>query len=376
MITSAVQDSTKNIRKVSLLTFLFVYLAWLLIIFYFTGGFHGPIDWALSWGQWDSHLYEKIWINGYSTNEPNLFAFPPGNSIVTGFIAKLFGIPFSLAGLVLNVILFFLWAQMSSKILSRIFNFPPIALFLMILSSPPVYFALTPYSDSLFSLIFWTAISLASLNIYTHQQRVYEFLLLLFAPWIRLTGYAFVSWIFFKRKSTVAVLASGIGWLIFNYLITGNALFFLEVQKQFIIAEGNIFDGIQVVFNGLFSLDTSSFNKGELDQFLQSYILPAVYFVSFIAVSGWYFYKKQNLLAVTILAVLFLSHNQSFWRSAVRYNLPLFPFLYAFFLYYFYKIQKNFLKILIGLAIVMIWVTQFEFQVYFANLFKNGYWGF
>jgi hypothetical protein len=56
--------------------------------------------------------------------------------------------------------------------------------------------------------------------------------------WIRLTGYALVSWILLgKRYAAGALLALG-GWSCFNYWMDGDPLAFLRSQKEFGMPEG------------------------------------------------------------------------------------------------------------------------------------------
>ena len=85
--------------------------------------------------------------------------------------------------------------------------------------------------------------------------------------------------------------------------------------------------------------------------------------------------RAEYLLALTILSILVLSHNQAFWRSAVRYDLPLIPFLCIPILSGAQTVNaaSRYCRYAVYTIIVLL---QFSLQSVFARQFHEGGWSF
>jgi hypothetical protein len=349
-----------------------VYLLWILLIFYSTGGTHASgQSWLAGWQQWDAHWYEQIWREGYPAADPRTLVFPPGYPVIVGIISKLFRASFLATAIVLNLAAFFCTAVLVSEWLSRKFAVSRSLLFVFVLSAPASYFAFTAYSDVLFMLLLWVLLWLALAERVPggYKSVIGQSLLLFVLPWIRLTGYALASWLFARRIVALAVLVSLALWLGFNRMIAGSAFYFLRAQELFAMPQGNFFQGLA---DSLIHVG-SDWSRGT--SWLEFGFLPLFYFCALMAAAVWLAKRREGLLALSVLSILLFSYNQGFWRSVVRYDLPLVPVL-CLPLLVTAKSGTGVASYVSRAAFYTLVLGQFSLQIYFARLFHAGGWAF
>ena len=351
-----------------------LYLVWLLAFVTLTNIWtQGMTEWFGSWSQWDARMFERIWDEGFG-NDAVTIVFPPGFAYLVGALSRVMNLPFHIAGMVLNVFAFFGFAVVSSHVLSRTFQIDRTRVYIFTLLSPMSYFAFACYSDALFALILWSLFALALYGV-GRRARVAEFLLLFLAPWIRLTGYALAAWLVLRRWCAVAVLMSLLAWLALNMFSTGHLLSFLESQKLFLMPEGSIIDGFAYSAGRILPWPGEGNQEG-WSTYVEFHVLPLLYLLPLSAIAIMLCRRKHWLLGLTVLSILFVSHNQAFWRSAVRYDLPLMPFLCLPLLADRPGPNPRQSEFIRGAAFGVIVVAQFVLQIYFANTFKQGDWAF
>ena len=349
-----------------------IYLVWIVLIFYATGGAHGQFSsWLAGWHQWDARWYEQIWREGYPQADPRTLVFPPGYPLMVGSLSKLFSASFLATAVVLNLAAFFLSGVLISEWLARKFGVSAHLLFVFALSAPTAYFAFTAYSDSLFMLLLWVLLwlALAAPKPRGSRAAAAQCFLLFVLPWMRLTGYALASWLFARRVVALAVLGSLALWLGFNHVIAGNAFYFLRAQELFGMPRGSFFQGFA---DGLFHLAS---DWGHPMIWLEFGFLPLFYLGTLTAAGVWLAKRREGLLALTVFSILLLSYNQGFWRSVVRYDLPLTPVLCLPLLVNAAS-RHRIVRYLSGAAFYALTVGQFSLQIYFARAFHAGAWAF
>ena len=352
--------------------YLSVYLLWILLIFFATGGAHpAGQSWLAGWQHWDAHWYEQIWREGYPAADPRTLVFPPGYSLIVGVISKLFRASFLTTAIVLNVAAFFCTALLVSEWLSRKFAVSSSLLFVFVLSAPAAYFVFTAYSDLIFMLLLWILlwIALAAPDARGGRALIAQSLMLFVLPWIRLTGYALASWLLARRVVALAVLASLALWLALNRMIAGSAFYFLGAQKLFAMPQGNFFQGLA---DSLIHVG-SDWSRGT--SWLEFGFLPLFYLCALAAVAVWLVKRREGLLALTVLSILLFSYNQGFWRSVVRYDLALTPVL-CLPLLVAAKSGTGIASYVARAAVYALILGQFSLQIYFARLFHAGGWAF
>jgi len=354
--------------------YFYIFLSWILLTFLFTGGV-SDLTWLADWERWDAKWYAQIWREGYPAADPRALVFPPGYSFSVGVVTKLLATPFLGTAIVLNLMAFFATAVLISEWFLRKFRINPYASFVFVLSAPAAYFAFTAYSDVFFMLMLWLTLwlSLAELHLSRATRFVTLSSMLLMLPWLRLTGYALVSWLLVGRVGAIAVLGSLSLWLGFNQFVGGSPFYFLHAQKLYLMPEGNFFRGLSYSVKQSISYD---FHVGNMNDWLQFYSLPMCYFVAFTATAIWLIRKREGLLAITVLSVLLISHNQGFWRSAVRYDLPLMPVLCLPLLVTSGWRSKTFSYFCKTAFFFVLVANQFALQFYFARIFHSGAWAF
>lgn len=363
------EGRTASLQRVAI--YFCFFLVWALLIFFITGGRSDP-SWLGNWARWDAKWYEQIWLKGYPASDPRTLVFPPGYSVITGILSRVFSSSFIGTAVVLNLITFFAAATLISEWFSRKFNVSPYLVFVFVLSAPASYFAFTSYSDILFMLLLWVLLWLAvsSTPLPRKINLIAQFILLLVLPWIRLTGYALATWLLERKVVALAVLGSLGLWLGFNQMIAGSPFYFLHVQELFTMPAGNLFQGLSSSLERLFSSDLPD---GYLIPWLQFAFLPLFYFGALVCVSIWLVKQGERVLAITVLSVLILSHNQSIWRSAVRYDLPILPVLCLPLLF---TPGSRATSYLLKAAFYVLLASQFALQIVFARLFHSGGWAF
>lgn len=354
-----------------------IYVVWLVVLGAGTGAFADFHAWLNSWAKWDAQWYERIWNEGYPRADPRTLVFPPGYSLLVGGVTTFLHLDFHLTAMVLNITSYFAALLLAVDLFAKALKVSPIWVFSVALSSPAGYFIFAAYSDAVFSLVLWATLYLALLYPRRRIARVGEISLLLLAPWIRLGGYALISWILLKRWTALAVCVSLVGWLVLNAMIGGQAFYFLHAQELFRMPEGNFMDGLRSTFSGLRPAYVPG-RPWDWTAYLQFHLLPACYFVGLLLTAIWLCYRRQPLIGITVLSILFMSHNQSFWRSAVRYDLPISCCLGLPILAFLRN--KRPLKPIVSAGlwgtVIVVSAAQFMLQIYFANLFKSGRWAF
>jgi hypothetical protein len=352
--------------------YLSVYLLWILLIFYSTGGTHASgQSWLAGWQRWDAHWYEQIWREGYPAADPRTLVFPPGYPVIVGIISELFRASFLATAIVLNLAAFFCTAVLVSEWLSRKFAVSSPLLFVFVLSAPAAYFAFTAYSDVVFMLLLWVLLWLALAERVPggYKSVIAQSLLLFVLPWIRLTGYALASWLLARRIVALAVLASLALWLGFNRMIAGSAFYFLRAQRLFAMPQGNFFQGLA---DSLIHVG-SDWSRGT--SWLEFGFLPLFYLCALAAAAVWLAKRREGLLALSVVSILLFSYNQGFWRSVVRYDLPLVPVL-CLPLLVTAKSWTGVASYVSRAAFYALVLGQFSLQIYFARLFHAGGWAF
>jgi len=363
------QGQTARLKRYAI--YFCFFLAWVSLTFFMTGG-RGDPSWLGNWQRWDARWYEQIWLHGYPASDPRTLVFPPGYPLVVGILSRVFLRSFLATGIFLNLIAFFTTATLISEWFARKFGVSPFLVFLFVLSSPASYFAFTSYSDILFMFLFWLLLWLAvsSPAMPGRKGLIAQAALLFVLPWIRITGYALAAWLLDRRVVAVSVLGSLALWLGFNEVVAGSPFYFLHAQQLFAMPSGNLFQGFFFSLERLFSNDLAN---GFVIPWLQFAVLPLFYFGTLVTASIWLVKKGESLLAITLLSILILSHNQGVWRSAVRYDLPILPVLCLPLLVkhdsraasYFYKT-----------AFYLLVAGQFALQIAFARIFHSGGWAF
>jgi hypothetical protein len=380
-----IQEIIGGRRLLRFVAYLSLFLLWVWLIFFATRGAGGQ-GWLAGWQRWDARWYEQIWRGGYPANDPRTLVFPPGYPFAIGGLSKLFSLAFFTTAVIFNLAVFFAAAVLISEWLSRKFSFSPYLLFVFVISAPTAYFAFTAYSDILFMLLLWLLfwLALAGPGVpgdrgedlgkdrkHRYQIAIAECFLLFVLPWIRLTGYALASWLVARRIVALAVLASLVLWLAFNRAIAGSAFYFLHAQELFAMPRGNFFQGLA---DGLEHL-VSDAGGGQIMSWLEFGFLPLFYLVVLTAAAIWLAKRGEGLLALSAFSILVLSYNQGFWRSAVRYDLPLTPLL-CLPLLVTAKSASRIVSNMSRAAFYTLILAQFSLQIYFARIFHTGGWAF
>jgi hypothetical protein len=137
--------------------------------------------------------------------------------------------------------------------------------------------------------------------------------------------------------------------------------------------KGNFFQGLSYSFKQLIGHD---FHTGNIKDWLEFYSLPMFYLVAFTATAIWLLRKREGLLAITVLSVLLISHNQGLWRSAIRYDLPLVPVLCLPLLVASGSGSRTISYLTKTAFFLVLLAGQFALQFYFAGIFHSGGWAF
>ncbi len=381
------------------------HLSWLVFIFICTDGFAVSFaSWLERFNQWDVRWYSSIAMDGHGLL-PQTYAFPPLHAWILGRVtyaifdgARALGFEltwmrvFYPVSLVLGLTYFALANTVFVVLAERRWKIRRWRLWLIAVANPVGYFALTAYSDALFFLIAALALLLAT---WTSERRdqwqlpelskrhlTYAKIgltgLLFAAPWIRLTGFAFALWIILKRREVIATFLSLVTYLTYMGLRTGDPLFFINVQQAFDMPNGTVVTGF------LLSLDIlKTFFSGEAYQggdflvYAMNFgFFAMVVFLLSIALVRWLSKRHEYCWALAVLAITIVSHNQAFWRSTVRYALPLYP-MFFWMLIASSETPRTRLREQIGTTLAAIAVgLSLAIQVYYCRLFRMGEWAF
>jgi hypothetical protein len=145
------------------------HLSWLIFLYVMTDGLNlGPVPWVQSFNQWDARWYASIGMNGHGFL-PQTFVFAPAHGWFFGSITEVFFQVlwaadlrpkwvdvFSFVSIILNFLCYVIANIIVVRLAEKRFRKFAISrprLWLLALSNPVGYFALTPYSDIVFYLI-------------------------------------------------------------------------------------------------------------------------------------------------------------------------------------------------------------------------------
>ena len=351
-----------------LLLYAALYAGWLSLLFVATGGLDAE-HWWMSWIRWDSEQYQEIWARGYAPPDLRLLTHPPGYSLLIGMLSTLTPFGFYMMARLVNIAAYFVSMVVAAELIARLkLTDKPLFLFLLALTFPPGYFVLSGYSDAVYNLLFWATLFIAIVYPEGRRAGIAEFFLLLAGPWVRLTGYAFAAWVLLRRWTAAAVFISLVGWLALNKHITDDAKYFISAQQQYNMPKGNFIDGARNAYWGI-----RYFNGGNWQELIHYNLLPVVYLVALFASALWFCWKRQPLIGLVMLAVLFLSHNEAVWRAVVRYDWPMAVCMFVPPLYStLHKTPSNPSRRLTYLLLVVAGLLQLALQVHFANVFRQG----
>lgn len=350
-----------------------LFTAWLILLFIYTWNLGSVADWVASWYSWDAQWYEKIWSQGYQADLRAL-AFPPVYSLVVGSFQWITGFSFGTSALLINVCALFGGATILTEFLSRRYRINNVLLFIFLLSTPTLYYVFMVYSDALFFFSFALALTWMDR---TPQKKSTTWILLgpllMILPWIRITGYALLSWVLTRHRTALLLLLPLAGWLGFNWHLTGDPLHFLHIQKKFAMPSGHFFDGLfyawEQLSNGLPDEDRHWI-------WVSASLLPFISLMLLLAATIWFAWRRDWFLAITILAIAIMSRNQLFWRSALRYDLPLYPFIAVPLLTWMNSSSPRLKKGLAVLLFALLLVGGFGLQLYYADIAHNRGWTF
>jgi len=306
--------------------YFFTFAAWLTLLFAATGGFVNS-NWLAGWRQWDAHWYVKIWREGYFS-DPRMSVFPPGYSWLVGPLSELIG-SFGLAALLINVTSLFVAAVLATEFCAKRFDISARAFFIFFLSIPITFYTFSIYSDAFFLLVFWGALLFALRDPVTmsRREKIVASIYLFLVPVVRLTGYALLIWVLFRRWFASTVLITFSILLYVNWDLFGDPLHFLHMQQKFTMPPGNLFDGFREAWVTLFRSNPFEMASREAHIWLQVAFLPLASMVLLLLLAAYFAVTGEWLVAVTIATVLIFSRNQAFWRSAFRYDWPLLTLL-------------------------------------------------
>ena len=306
--------------------YIFAFVAWCTLLFSATGGFVNS-NWLEGWQQWDAHWYVKIWQEGYFS-DPRMSVFPPGYSWLVGPLSELMG-SMGLAALLLNLGSLFTAAVLATEFCAKRFDLSARAFFIFFLSVPVTFYTFSIYSDAFFLLVFWGALLFAwrDPTLMNRREKIIASVYLFFVPVVRLTGYALLIWVLFRRWFAFTVLLTFSILLYVNWDHFADPFHFLHMQQKFTMPPGNFFDGFREASVTLFKSNPLEMPSREAHIWLQVAFLPMASMMLLLLLAAYFAVQGEWLVAVTIVTVMTFSRNQAFWRSAFRYDWPLLTLL-------------------------------------------------
>lgn len=377
-----------------------VHVIWFLLLFSVCDGWSMPIfGWLESFHQWDARWYASIAYDGHGL-QPQSYAFSPGFGWILRYLtgAAIFLTNASWAHAFYSVS--FATSMLSFAVGNAIFvwlshrrwKIDRPRLWLAAIANPVGYFAFCAYSDMFFYALLMATLALAlatsdradlwgfapasTKRPYARHAALVALLVTL--PWIRLTGFAMASWLVARRNEALAVLASLAGFLAYFWIRTDHALFFLAPQPIFGMPDGNGLKGLASALDVL--VDGLAGRIGYGFEFFLHWIaygaMPILIIVLMVALTLWLISRREFLLALAVISIALMSHNQALWRSTPRYMLPFFPWL-AWTIFAKRKSpQTTYERFAIHIGFALWLGLCFTGQVIFATAFRNGGWGF
>lgn len=362
--------------------------------------------WLTDFFQWDARWYATIAQDGHGFL-PQTYVFPPlyGWTLgrltdVTFFIASFFTsrpswvLLFYPVAAVFGVSMFAFANTIFVVLTERrwLLSLEPasfrtrLRLWIIALVNPVAYFAVAAYSDMFFYALLMVTLVLITWTspradrwlfprvkpVANRLMRASLYLLLFLLPWVRLTGFATAVWLALKRKEVLATLLSLAAFLAYYAIRTGDPFFFLFVQRVFQMPEGNLFSGAVKAYLILVHVFTGDIFRG-WDFFIYWInfgVFPIMTLIATLTFVVWLLRRREFEWASVIFAMTLISHNQAFWRSTVRYALPLFPLFYWMMIARHKETlpQRIVFGISIGVSLML--------QIFYARLFHAGNWAF
>jgi hypothetical protein len=359
-----------------LIRYLICYVGWVVFIALFTGIYAGLDEWTREWVRWDSNWYKQIATEGYSPQEYKALAYPPGYPYLLKVLTYILPLSLPTTALLLNLICYFGALVIATELLCHVFQLPNRVLFFVAtLSAPTGYFVFSVYSDFLFMLMLWGLLLLAIRYPDNRKSQIAQVVLLLTIPSIRIAGYSLFSWLVLRRWLALALVIPFSAWLYLNYVLTGDPLFFVSVQQRYAMPEGNIIDGFLLTFGNLHDIPTMP-SWDYWCYYLQFIFLPAAYLIMLGAAIVWMARRGEYLLAISAASLLLISHYGSFWRSVIRYDMQVVPYLFVPLFFMATKHSSANVRLLGGFLIGVVVMGQLILQVISAWLLKQGMWAF
>jgi hypothetical protein len=359
-----------------LLIYVGLYAAWIAWMLAMTGGFaETPSQWASGWFRWDAQWYEQIWRVGYQA-QPFTLVFPPGFSYLCGALSAVSGMPFGMAACLLNALYFLIAGMLCAELLYKRFQVAPLGGFLFFLSAPASYFAFVPYSDAVFLMLFWCALHLGLREPGTLKPRhwILGSLLFLAIPSVRIVGYSLLSWVLLRRWYVLALLPALGLWMLLNQHLAGSPLAFLHMQAKFLMPQGTFDEGLVSAVNATLGIRLHALSESQ--SALTFGVLPLAALLLLGATTAWMAWRREWLLALTLACILFVSHNQSYWRSVVRYDWIVWGLMAAPLLGLRADAKRPG-RAQLGAAVAgALILCGFLLQLVFAKLFRLGHWAF
>lgn len=357
-------------KRRDILLYGLIFCLWVALLWLITGGYNDE-PWLVSWHRWDSLLYQQIFETGYSFK---LLGFPPLYPLLIGFISKISFLSFHTAAVIVNILSYFFGSVFLSETLATKFNVTSSRfwLFIFALSAPASYFVFSAYTDTLFFFLLWLLIAITIQEWWKIKPWAQYFygLLFIILPLVRLTGYAFLSWVLLKRWAAGLVLIPMVVWSYLNYYYTKDIFFFLNAQKLFGMPPGGFFTGLHYSLS--YVTHVPVLFSDDWNNWLAISVLPIIFLVAMILTGIWLAFRKQWLLVLTLFSILFISFNQSIWRSEVRYEMPLHGVLGLMLLCISNSTRKKWLRPLFFIVLGLSFLIQF----YFAIVFRSNGWAF
>lgn len=369
-----------------LLPLLAMTLAWIGLLYLATGG-GGLDEWWARWARWDAHFYLRIWSEGYGSESVTL-AFPPGYPWLVGSVSTLTGLPFFTVGSAISLLSLLVSGVLLGRLAQRDFGVSGPLAYAVWLCAPAMYFALSPYSDLLFCALLLAALYGLTAPRLTRGEQIALLLVLALLPLVRITAFALFALLLLRRWQVLAMLPGAGLFLWLNHAVTGDALHFLRVQSQFLMPDGHLLDGLRGAWRGLLRMPPVEDQDAYL-KWLQFSAVPLAQLALLLATALWLALRRQGVLALSLLAILLMSHNQGFWRSVVRYDLVLWPLLTLPLLVAVQDAWRRATaapaaipttppwRLLLGLlALGALMLLSLLLQLRFAAVFHRGGWGF
>lgn len=323
---------------------------------------------ASAWNRWDAPHYLNIALNGYVNkgDEANFIVFFPLYPLLLKSVILFVGNP-GLTAVLFSTIMFVLGCYFFYKLVSidypeKIARWATIALAIF----PTSYFFNSPYSESLFLLLF-------SMSLYSARTENWSLagiiagLGTITRPFGFLISTAILTEWFLNKKRSVKhlpviltpTIVAAVGYLYLNYVIYGNPFMFQKIlaenwQKQI----ASPISGVMSSWHITLSRDLTNF------VILVGWAEAITITISWLAIPFVFKYLRKSWSIFYILSLILFS-STNFILSTPRYLLSIPPFFVLLAL-----AQKNYL-------FRMVWIfISVGLLFSFATIFTTGQWAF